>query len=262
MTTGSDDPRQYGDSFADIYDDWYGDLEPVDTMVGALRRVSPGPRLLELGIGTGRIALPLVAAGFAVVGIDASLPMLKVLAANSSQHGDAPAAIGADMAHIPLRPESFDVALIAYNTFFNLVAPGAQESCLLDITNVLRPGGRLVLDTFIAEEPPSTRHHAVSRARRSADEVVLIATRQDGRSHRVDGVHLQFTPAGLTARPWAIRPQSPDVLDEMAATAGLRLAGRSSDWAGTPFDPAFGRQVSIYEKPIIQPRPPGGGLLP
>lgn len=246
-------PRQYGDSFADVYDDWYGELEPVEAIVAELRRISPGPRLLELGVGTGRIALPLVAAGFAVVGIDASLPMLEQLTSRGPEHGDRTGAIGADMAALPVQPSSFDIVLIAYNTFFNLVAPGAQESCLFDIAGALRPGGRLVLDAFVAAEPPTTRLHAISGARRSSQEVVLIATRQDGRSPQVDGVHLQFTAAGLTARPWAIRTQSPETLDQMAADSGLRLIGRTSDWVGTPYDPSLGRHVSTYERPSAGP---------
>lgn len=71
------DPRLYARSFADVYQDWYGDLDDPAVMVQAFTaRCSPGARMLELGSGTGRLATPLHDAGFVVMALDASPAML------------------------------------------------------------------------------------------------------------------------------------------------------------------------------------------
>ena len=74
-------PSTYGDSFADVYDDWYADVSDIDATVAAVARLADGGAVLELGVGTGRLALPLAATGTPVVGIDASQAMLDLLAA-------------------------------------------------------------------------------------------------------------------------------------------------------------------------------------
>ena len=63
----------YGDGFADVYDDWYQGVTDTDACVAALAALAPaGARVLELGTGTGRLAIPLAARGFSVVGLDSS----------------------------------------------------------------------------------------------------------------------------------------------------------------------------------------------
>lgn len=243
-------PRQYGDSFADVYDDWYGSLDALDAIGDALVAIAPGHRLVELGVGTGRIALPLTERGFDVVGIDASMPMLKLLATKpESTNGHSPRPVAADMARLPLRAASCDIVLIAYNTLFNLIDDGAQHRCLTDVAAILRPGGKLVIDAYVPAPAPVSRRHGVSRARRSDDQVVLIATRQEGRSSIVEGTHLQFTRQGMTVRPWQIRTQSPDEIDAMAVSVGLHCDQRWSGWNQAPFVPPAGRHVSVYTRP-------------
>jgi len=75
------DVGSYGRSFADVYDAWYSDVSDVVATVTHVRELSRNGRILELGVGTGRIALPLADAGLDVVGIDASGEMLDVLRA-------------------------------------------------------------------------------------------------------------------------------------------------------------------------------------
>jgi SAM-dependent methyltransferase len=79
-------------------------------LLDALRGVAPSPRLLEVGIGTGRIAVPLAEAGVRVTGIDISLAMLSVL---RSKRRDIDVML-AEAAHPPLRDASFDAALFSH----------------------------------------------------------------------------------------------------------------------------------------------------
>ncbi|MFZ8822091.1 MAG: methyltransferase domain-containing protein, partial [Ilumatobacteraceae bacterium] len=69
----------YGDAFADVYDDWYRDLSDVSALVTLIDEYSLGQALCELGVGTGRLAIPLASHGFAVTGVDTSSAKLDRL---------------------------------------------------------------------------------------------------------------------------------------------------------------------------------------
>ena len=78
---GQGDLGSYGRSFADVYDAWYSDVSDVDATVARVRALSRDGRVLELGVGTGRLALPMAITGVDIVGIDASDEMLDALRA-------------------------------------------------------------------------------------------------------------------------------------------------------------------------------------
>ena len=126
----------YGESFADVYDDWYADVSDVDATVAMIARLAGDGPVLELGVGTGRLAIPLAAAGVRVIGIDASPSMLRLL--DEKPGADAVTAVLADMAHLAEGPGAeeiaaagpYTVAFAAFNTFFNLVTPDDQRRCL------------------------------------------------------------------------------------------------------------------------------------
>lgn len=236
--------RQYGRSFADVYDDWYGDLDNPADLIGMLERLGTGRRVLELGVGTGRLALPLRDAGYAVTGIDASMAMLAQMAARTNHLG--PDAIAADMTSLPFDRARFDVALIAYNTLFNLPSQSAQQRCLAECSRVLTVGGILAIDTFVPSAAPAHLTHTVSPGRSTDRDVVLIGTRQHGGSTAVDGVHMQFDQSGLIPRPWTVHTATPEQIDEAAAQRGLRLHQRCADWRGGAFTSDASRHVSVY----------------
>ncbi|MDP8987176.1 MAG: class I SAM-dependent methyltransferase, partial [Actinomycetota bacterium] len=120
------DASTYGERFADVYDDWYGDVSDVDATVEAVARLAGDGPVLELGIGTGRLALPLKAAGLEVHGIDASPAMLERLRAKPG--GEAVPVVIGDFADVAVEvPGGFAVVLVAYNTLFNLGSAAAQR---------------------------------------------------------------------------------------------------------------------------------------
>ena len=107
----------YGDAFADVYDDWYQDLSDVSALVTLIDEYSSGRALCELGVGTGRLALPLASHGFSVTGVDTSSAMLDRLRA--ADHQQTVTTFAGDMVDdMPSGP--FDVMLIGFNTLFNL----------------------------------------------------------------------------------------------------------------------------------------------
>lgn len=227
------DAATYGDRFADVYDDWYDDPAATEATVAALAAaLPPGARVLELGVGTGRLALPLAAAGFAVTGIDASTAMLDRLAAKPD--GGTVTAVVADMAG-PLPDGPFDLVVVARNTFFNLTTETAQRACLAEVARVLAPEGRFVVEAFVpADEAGPTSSVDVRRI--TADRVVLAVDRHDPDAGELWSAFVDISADGITLRPTHVRYLRPAALDALAAAAGLRLADRHAGWDGTAFD--------------------------
>ncbi len=242
-------PESYGDGFADVYDDWYPDVTDVQGTVACIAALAPAGHVVELGVGTGRIALPLLEAGLRVSGIDASAAMLRRLA--EKPRAAEIDVVEGDMAEaLPVGP--FDCALATYNTFFNLTDTGAQERCLRLVFDALRPGGRLVLETFVVDDDPDGATAGVAPRTIEADRVVLSVSSRDPVEQVVDGQMVELSPAGIRMRPWSIRYRTPDQLDDLAAAAGFELEIRWSDWHGAAFDPEGPHQVVVYRRPNRQ----------
>ncbi len=233
----------YGDSFADVYDDWYGDISDIDATVAAVERLADGGSVLELGVGTGRLALPLAARGLEVTGLDASAAMLDVL--RSKPGADSIDLIEADMADPPLDGRYFSIAFAAFNTFFNLTDTEAQEACLAGVARSLRPGGRVAIEGFI---PPreGMPEGGMSVREITVDCAVLTISQHDVEGQVITGQHVDISEAGIRMRPWMMHYRSPAQLDETAASAGLVLESRAADWSGAPFDPRGEAHVSVY----------------
>jgi SAM-dependent methyltransferase len=242
----------YGDAFADVYDEWYDgapELGDTATIVRTLAELAaPGARVLELGVGTGRLAIPLAAAladhdGSEVHGLDASAPMLDRLAAKPGatavRHH-----LGDMVDGLPDGP--FTLVFAAYNTFFNLLSGQRQQECFRAVASRLTPGGRFVVEAFVpAEEAVAAREVAVKSV--TADRVVLSVSITDPTTQVAEGQYVEFTEAGgVRLRPWSVRWCTPAQLDEMAAAAGLRLEHRWEDFARTPFGHDSVRQVAVF----------------
>lgn len=240
------DATTYGERFADVYDDWYEAVSDVEGTVQAVAALAAGRPVLELGVGTGRLALPLAALGLEVHGVDASPAMLERLQAKPGG-GSVRTVLGDFSVDLPEVDGGFSVALIAFNTFFNLSSREAQQRCFASVAERLRPGGAFVLEAFVADL--TSQDADVTPTVVGADEVVLQVTRRDRASQTVRGSIVSFSQAGgVRLRPWFIRYAQPDELDVMASAAGFALASRAEGWRGEPFDDASPRHVSVYRR--------------
>jgi SAM-dependent methyltransferase len=246
------DERSYGDGFADVYDEWYADVTDVDaTVARMLSLAGPGGRVLELGVGTGRLAVPMAAAGLLVVGVDSSAAMLDRLSERDvagDVAGDVTAICGDMVVDLPDGP--FDAALVAYNTIFNLLDEATQNRCFVEVAQRLRPGGAFVVEAFVPDADRRARPTSdVSVRTLAVDHVVLSVAVDDPDNQRAEGQFVQFSESGgVRLRPWSIRWATPAQLDEMADRAGLTLVERFSDMAGAEFDDDSDQHVSIYVK--------------
>jgi SAM-dependent methyltransferase len=243
------DATSYGEGFADVYDDWYHAISDVEVTVVELLDLAGGGPVLELGVGTGRLAVPLAEAGLAqgvtVVGIDASPAMLARLAWRDP--GTLVTTIHGDMRYdLPAGP--FALVFAAYNTLFNLTDEGAQARCFHDVAERLRPGGRFVIEAFVPENPPR-RGDSVTVRSIAADRVVLSISVADPDHQSAAGQFVELTEAGgVRLRPWSIRYSTPAQLDEYARAAGFALEQRWESFGRTPFDDESARHVSVYRR--------------
>jgi SAM-dependent methyltransferase len=245
------DPAAYGQAFADVYDEWYGpdsdhpvsDIEGTVAAVAAEARRLSGP-VLELGIGTGRIALPLAAAGAEVHGIDASPAMVAKLRAKPG--GTDIAVVEGDFGRVlPPVDGGYAVVLAAFNTLLNLTDPGALERCLRSAHDVLMPGGALVVEAIVPGDAAATSGVDV----RSVDEAGVVLSVFTTEGDVVTGSVVSIATTGITLRPWAIRTVGPTELDTLATAAGLALERRDGGWRGEPFTDETARYVAWYRRP-------------
>jgi SAM-dependent methyltransferase len=229
-------PSTYGDRIADVYDEWYGAaVTDVEGTVATVARY--GTTVLELGIGTGRLAVPMLDAGLQVSGIDASAAMVERL---RDKVGDRIPVVIADYLDVPVEG-AFDVALLAFNAITVLLTREDQVRCLRRCAAV---APTVIVETFVPGDaaPPS----AVDVRDVSADEVRLSAYKiEDG---VVNGNVVSITESGIRLRPWRVRLTAPSELDDVATAAGLTLEARWSGWREEPFDADSDRCVTVYRR--------------
>ena len=244
------DPGTYGRSFAEVYDAWYASTFDTEAAVTALIGMAHGGPVLELGVGTGRLAIPLARAGLPVVGLDASSEMLDLLPAVAP--GAAVVAVLGDMSDVGSAldragiSDRFSLILCACNTVLNLESSDAVTSCLRTSRERLRPGGIIVIEAFVPIDRLDIPRRSLSPAQVDSDVPVFIETQFDPASSRLDGRHVEVRPGSVVVRPWQVLVRSPAELDEDARAAGLVLVDRLGDWNGRPFDEASSSHISIY----------------
>jgi len=242
----------YGDGFADVYDEWYEGVTDVGSTTEGLVALAAGGSVLELGIGTGRLALPLAAAGLQVHGIDTSTAMLERLEAKcaaTQPRPDVTGVLGDMVDALPNGP--FSLVFVAYNTFFSLLTEERQRGCFAAVARVLAPGGAFVVEAFVPD-PFQEPDRSVTVRSVQADRVVLSVSTSDPGDQRAEGQYVDITETGgVRLRPWSIRWATPIQLDTMAEAAGFRLESRFEDFVGTQFGPDSARHVSVYRLPAV-----------
>ena len=242
------DASTYGERFADVYDEWYGSVSDVTATVAVLVELAEGGPVLELGVGTGRLALPLVERGLEVHGVDASGAMVERLRAKPG--GDAVHVTEGDFADVAAEvPGGFAVAFVAFNTLFNLATVEAQQRCFTNVAARLRPGAAFVVEAFVPDPEGAPAGGGLTTRSIATDQVELQATLADLDAQTISGSTISISAAGITLRPWHIRWATPHQLDAMAGAAGLVLAHRWAGWDRVDHLPSDRRHVSVYRRP-------------
>ena len=216
--------------------------EVVDPIVGVLAELAGDGAALELGIGTGRIALPLSRRGVPVHGIDLSEAMVARLQAKPGAE-DIGVTIG-DFATTTVEGR-FTVAYLVFNTIMNLTTQAEQVACFRNVAAHLEPGGCFVIEVGVPDLqrlPPgeTVRAFAVGATRLGFDEYD-VAT-QGLVSH-----HYRVSEGTLEVNAVPFRYVWPAELDLMAQLAGMTLRERWGGWRREPFTNDSRAHVSIWQ---------------
>lgn len=234
----------YGDVFADVYDAWYHDLDDISQVVGFVSGFAGSTRVLELGVGTGRLAIPLADAGLDVVGIDNSALMLRELAPKVKPAHRLTTVRGHMVADMPEGP--FGVVFAPYNTLFNLMSGEEQTECLRQAARRLTDTGVVIVDCFIPFEPKVMKMNK-SVIRASDHERVFATTTINPDTQIIEGMFDEERSDGFACeRYWEVRYASIDQIDAMAASAGLTLLERWGTYDRQRIDESSARHISVY----------------
>jgi SAM-dependent methyltransferase len=240
-----EDPGLFGRQWAATYDG-PGNPDPAPA-VEFLAGLAAGGPVLELAIGSGRVALPLAERGIAVEGIEASPEMVALLRAKPG--GDAIPVVIGDMADVGVTGP-YPLAYLVFNTLFNLTGTGRQEECFRNVARVLAPGGAFVIEAFVPDPADFDRDERQVQGRSVTENSATV------RLHRYDRAAqtfvrqtITFTNGNVQLKPFGMRYRWPEQIDEMATAAGLHLQARYASWHREPFGPGSSDHISVYRKP-------------
>jgi SAM-dependent methyltransferase len=231
----------YGERIAGVYDDWYAGVD--EASVTTLRELAQGGRALELGIGTGRVALPLQQSGVQVHGIDASEAMVAKLRAKPG--GDRIAVTLGNFADVAVEGQ-FSLIYVLFNTFFALLSQDEQVRCFENVARHLSPDGAFVIEAFVPDLTRFDRRQTVRVVSVGHDQVRIEASQLDPVGQQVMSQQVALTEKGLRLYPVKLRFAWPSELDLMARLAGLQLRHRWGSWKRTPFSEESSQHISVY----------------
>jgi len=231
----------FGEEVASRYDESTAEME-VEPVVDFLAALAGDDPALELGIGTGRIALALAERGVSVTGIDLSTAMVAKLREKPGGE-EIPVAIG-DFATTRIDGK-FALAYLVFNTINNLTTQDSQVGCFENVAAHLEPGGCFVIEVGVPKLrllPPGQKFvpFAVGSEHLGFDEYDVVG--QGLISH-----HYYPQEGRQVSMPF--RYAWPSELDLMARIAGMGLRERWSGWRREPFTADSAKHVSVWEKP-------------
>jgi SAM-dependent methyltransferase len=243
-------PATYGDRAAARYDELFTHPPASQACLELLAELAGDGRALELGIGTGRVALPLAARGIDVHGIDSSRKMVARMRRKPGGKR-VPVTFG-DFADVPVTG-SFRTVFVVFNTFFGLLSQEDQVRCFEGVARRLEPGGTFVVEAFVPDLSRFDRGQRTDTLHVGLDAVQMQASVHHADLQQVHTQAFLFERGRLHAYPLRIRYSWPSELDLMARIAGLRLRERFAGWNRAPFTATSGAHVSVYEKPHSAP---------
>ena len=237
------DSETYGERHAGVYDHWYSSCD--DITITTLAELARGGRALELGIGTGRIAIPLAMKGVDISGIDASPPMIEKLRGKAAGK-DIPVSIG-NFADVDIEG-MFSLIFVATGTFFVLLSQEEQVRCFRNAARHLTSDGVFLVEASVPDLSRYSAGQVVRASKVTSDTVSLHVAVHDPGEQRIAGQQIVINQSGIQMYPAQFRYAWPSELDLMAQLAGLRLRDRWENWRCEPFTSRGTHHVSLYER--------------
>jgi hypothetical protein len=238
-------PETFGQLNADHYDAEHDTPHNSEkaAAVQTLFELADGGPALELAIGTGRIALPLVARGLAVTGIEASPEMVAKL--REKPGGEGIAVVIGDMAEARA-DGAFDLVFLVFNTLFNLTSQEAQVRCFRNAARHMTERGVFVIEAFVPEIAAYADGQRMRTVHVAMDRLVVEASLHDPLTQTIHYQYVTTTPRGVRMTPLPMRYAWPPEIDLMARLAGLALRERWGDWDRSVFSATSAKHVSVY----------------
>lgn len=232
----------YGKPLADVYDQWFV-YEPE--AIELLAELAQDGRALELGIGTGRMALPLAAEGIEVHGIDAAPAMVEKL--RERPGSESINVIMGNFADVNVDGK-FTLIFIVFNTFFALLTQDEQVRCFRNVAQHLSEEGVFLIEAFVPDVARFSGGKNLRVYTATDERVSLQAAVHDPVLQRLFTQNIVFTDDSTKLYPVDIRYAWPSELDLMAQLAGLKLRSRWSNWKREAFTGGSEKHISVYER--------------
>jgi SAM-dependent methyltransferase len=251
------------DAWAEYYDLLHQGLEgEAEFYVGQAARI--GGKILEIGCGTGRLAIPMALCGLDVVGVDNSAAMLgrcrEKLAAIGQVKGSLQL-VQQDMAKLDLGAR-FDFIAMAYRTFMHLLMPDDQRRCLLRVREHLNPGGTFIMNTWLPNLRPllaGPRRQAFQEAgRHEVDGGTLVHHVRTGvdefrqlliEEHRIQELDLSGRVVSARVLPMVRAWTSYRELSHLYARAGFTVRAVFGNFDATPLSPGSTEMIWVLRSP-------------
>ena len=234
--------KTYGERIAGVYDQWYSEVDSA--AIQTLAELANGGRALELGIGTGRVAIPLRKAGVSVQGIDASEAMVARLHAKA-EADQIQVSLG-NFADVDVEGQ-FSLIYVVFNTFYALLTQEEQTRCFQNVARHLGDDGVFVIEAFVPDLTRFTAGQTMRVIRIGDREVQMDVSQHEQDKQLITSQHVVLTEAGTQFFPVKIRYVWPSEMDLMARLGGLQLKYRWSDWTKNEFTATSGKHISVYE---------------
>jgi SAM-dependent methyltransferase len=244
MSQDNFDASTFGDKIAASYDEFGGIPDDTEAAVDFLAERAGKQTVLELGVGTGRLAIPLNERGYRVEGIDASAEMIRQMRLHPGGElipvtVGTFATIGGD--------KTYSMIFSVFNSFLGLESQDEQVSCIRTAAEHLTQDGCLIIEAEVPEMRLYSRGQNTHVYEVTPNRIVMSASLVDPVGQHVTMSRIVATEDGLRMFPWKIRYVWPSELDLMARLGGLELTERWGGWHHEPFTAFSFRHVSVYK---------------
>lgn len=236
------DDSTYGATWAPLYDSLYPGPGPeqIDFLIG---RAQGGP-VLELAVGSGRVALPLIEAGVEVHGVEISDEMIEKL--RDKPGGETLPIVASDMTSFTV-DERYPLVLLGFNTLFGPLDSAAQQGIFASVAKALTADGCFVVEGFVPDLDRFDRGQSVRVREVTADRFIVEYTTHDAASQiSRTMVEIRWRDGRSAVLPVWVRYLWPEQIDAMASAAGLELSERYEWYDESPFTEDSSRHVSVY----------------
>ncbi|WP_434725431.1 class I SAM-dependent DNA methyltransferase [Mesorhizobium sp. RIZ17] len=236
----------YDENLASVYEkltNMMGKVAEADETATFLERLSSGRTAFELGIGNGRVAVPLSECGVRVEGIDNSDCMLELLAKRT----DLIKAWKGDIADFSLE-ERYDLVYCVHGTFTLLCGRAEQIACLRSAAKALDDEGALVIELRVPDLDGFVSCQKITTTLVDRENTILNAEVHDPLNQNLRSTLLWFSGTSVRRFPQHIRYVYHQELDTMAEYVGLKLVERWGDWGGGAFTDVSKRHISVYRR--------------